>query len=162
MDSAGGSGADDLRFPYDRFEADPSYADPAPFVFRPVVPIRVIGLVGSKKFNAILDTDATETILPSYLIGQTRPAIIQGEQGVLLGAVGRPFVVAYGTVDLELRMQRRVYRWHAKVAFHPSRQDALLGDADFLRLFTATFNGPQRYVTLKPNGKFPPPIMPVS
>ena len=151
-----------MRFLNRREVADPSPADRSRFVFRPVIPIRVIGLIGSQPMDGILDTGATETILPAYLMGIIDPAVIPGEVGVLLGASGAPFVVTYGTVDLELRMTRQIFRWHANVAFHPNRQDALLGDAGFLRFFTATFNGPERYTTLRPNGVFPPPIMPVA
>jgi hypothetical protein len=152
------------RFPYERVEAEPSFADPSPFVYRPVVPVTVVGLSMAFPTKGLLDTGATETVLPAYLFenGLIDPAFREGEEGLLFGADGRPFRVVYGTVDLAIRLGRKVRRWHAKVAFHPTRKDVLLGDAGFLRYFTATFNRHERYATLRPTGKFPPPIMPVS
>lgn len=149
-----------VRFPYSRIDVDPSYADPSGIVYRPAVPVTVYGLTDKFPLKGIVDTGATETILPAFLIDLVAAALRPGETGVLVGADGRPFLVTYGTIDLAVRLQRRTIRWHSKVAFQPKRQDALLGDAGFLRHFTVTLNGRERYTTLRPNGVFPPAIMP--
>ncbi len=151
-----------LRFPYDRVVVDPSFADPFPYIFRPVVPIAIHGLTKVIRTKGILDTGSPETIFPAALLDEDEidPAFRDGEVGHLRGADGSSFVVVYGTVDLSVRLKRGVHRWHAKVAFARGRSDILLGDAGFLRDFSATFNRPERFTTLRPVGARPVAIMP--
>jgi hypothetical protein len=151
-----------LRFPYERISVDPSYADPSPYAYRPVIPITIYGLTKAYATRGLLDTGAVETILPRALVedGRVDPAFVEGERGTLLGPQGEPFDVVYGTVDLAMRLKRKTHRWHAKVAFSADREVVLLGDAGFLRYFTVTFNRPELYTTLRPNGRFPLAIMP--
>lgn len=97
--------------------------------------------------------------MPGFLFDEVGVATRSDDTGVLLGFGGMPSVVRYGTVDLEIELNSRPFRWHAKVAFYPDRNEALLGHLGFLQFFAATFNGPERHVTLRPKGPFPPPIM---
>jgi len=151
-----------VRFAYERIEVDPSPADLARYVYRPVVPLTIFGPAGKAGIKGTLDSGAAETILPAYLADEVGVSLRPESQGVLRGADGRPFVVDYGIVDLSVLLGRTRLRWRATVCFHPHRNDALLGDAGFLRHFTVTLNGPGRYATLQPNGKFPPAAMPTS
>jgi hypothetical protein len=132
-----------LRFPYDRLKADPTFADPSPFVYRPVVPIVLFGWTKSYPTKGILDTGSAETILPTTLWDdQLDPAFRDDEFGFLRGADGRPFRVTYGTVDLGVRLRRKFHRWHAKVAFSSSRNDILLEDAGFLTVLHGDLQPP--------------------
>src|SRR5579883_2408180 len=142
------------RFPYEKIQASPSFADPVPFIYRPTIPLTIYGLTKVYLTKGLLDTGAEETILPRSLLDgrELDPAIRMGEVDELRGADGRLFEVTYGTVDLAVKLRRKTYRWHAKVAFHVGRNEVLLGDAGFLRYFVATFNRPALYTTLKPVG----------
>lgn len=150
------------QFPYEKVEARPSVADPVNYVYRPVIPITIFGLTLSFSTKGLLDTGGTESVLPRSFVdeGLVDPAFRGDEKGVLFGADGSPIEVEYGTVDLSVRLRRKTHRWHAKVAFSPLRNDVLLGDAGFLRYFSATFNRHERYTTLRPVGVFPRAIMP--
>ena len=150
------------RFLYERGMALPSFADPSIYVYRPIVPITIYGSTQSLATKGLLDTGATETILPFSLIadGHIDPAYTPGETGQIFGLDGSWIDVTYWTVDLAVKLKRKTHRWRAKVAFSPVRNEVVLGNAGFLRYFTVTFNGYERYTTLRPNGTFPPAGVP--
>ena len=148
-----------MRFPYQEYLSTPSPADRSEVVHQPVVPIRVIGLHRSAQLVGLLDTGAVETILPEFLMSEVGVASRPDDLGVILGFDGTPSLVQYGTIVLEVDIKDRPLRWHAKVAFHSGRKEALLGHLGFLQFFAATFNGPERHVTLRPKGTFPRRLM---
>ena len=53
------------RFPYEKIRALPSFADPHPYVYRPVIPITIFGATLLFEATGLLDTGSAETILPS-------------------------------------------------------------------------------------------------
>jgi hypothetical protein len=146
-----------VKFDYERVAAIPSFADPSPFVARPVVPITIWGSTQAFRTKGILDTGATETILPYSLIaeGLIDPINTPGETGAIYGIDQNPMPVTYWTVDLAVTLKKKTHRWQAKVAFTTFRNDVVLGNAGFLRYFTVTFDGANLYSTLRPNGSFP-------
>lgn len=148
-----------VKYDYERLEALPSYADPSPFVERPVVPITIWGRTQSFKTKGLLDTGATETVLSYSLIaeGFIDPVNTPGESGDIYGFDQNPIPVTYWTVDFALTLKKKTHRWQAKVAFTAYRDDVVLGHAGFLRYFTVTFDGVNPYSTLRPNRNFPPP-----
>jgi hypothetical protein len=150
------------RHPYERVRVSPSHADPVDHVWRPVVNLVIWGLSDRFDTKGLLDTGATETLLPMGLWDELEPAHVEGERGILAAANGTEIPVRYGTVDLGIVQGRRRHRWHAKVGFTSSRRDVVLGDAGFFRFFVVTFDRKGRYSTIRPNGELPRPIMPLS
>ena len=90
--------------------------------------------------NALVDTGASETVIPLEFREQIEPAFRPGEVGELAAANGAVFPVRYGTIDLEIRPDKKQIRWSAKVAFTAARDEMVLGDAGFFRYFAVEFN----------------------
>jgi len=148
-----------MRFPYQAYPVRGVGAAHVAVVYRPTVPIRVIGPAGDGLAYGLVDTGADETLLPDRFLGplgvDTRP----GDHATIVAIDGGAVPVRYGAVDLELRRRGAVYRWTARVAFYAGTR-AILGHAGCLSHFTATFNGQRRHVTLTPNGTAPAPTIP--
>lgn len=126
--------------PYQKNACAPSFADPSPFVWRPMLPAYVFGFGRRLAAVALVDTGAVETVIPMTFWEPVKPAHREGEIGELSGADGSIFEVKYGTVDLAIRLGNDIHRWSAKVAFSEARDEMVLGDAGFLRHFTPTFD----------------------
>jgi len=141
-----------VNFPYGQYEVAPSTADPdLTVVFRPVIPVRVIGPAGAAAFYGLLDTGADQTVLPKALadlIGVTgNPA----RAATLLSASGE-MSVTYTNVAFELGRGRGKVYWSATVAIiEEAWQEVVLGHAGFLEYFDATFFGVRRQVRLRRN-----------
>ncbi len=125
-------------------------------VYRPMVPVRIIGPSGEHELPGLADTGADDVLLPDVLIEELGVVIAPGDRAAVGTFDGGVSIVRYGWVDLELPG----YRWSAKVGFHANYK-VLLGNSGFLQHFTASFNGQRRYLNLTPNGTAPTPIMPL-
>ena len=146
-----------------RFDYLPQEVDPLPgeegiqIVSRPVIVVRAIGPAGAWLIPGLVDTGATETLLPlSYV---ARLGVPRGDRIELAGAGGQLIPAWLSRVDLDLTRGRTLYRWSARVAFVARRGEALWGHEGFLDHFTATFDGLRKRLTLRPNGTFPPPTV---
>jgi hypothetical protein len=146
-----------MRFPYEAYPVPGIGEGRVAIVHRPVVPVRVFGPNGGEELRGLVDSGADDTLLPDLLIEVLGVVIAPGDTTLIRGVGGGRLVVPFGVVDLELSKSRRKYRWSAKVGFTPGFQ-VILGNAGFLRHFTATLDGLRRRVTLKSNGSFPAPI----
>jgi hypothetical protein len=125
----------------------------------------VIGLSNSAVIFGLLDTGAEATLLDESYIDLFDVHIKAGDQEEFVGVSGRPFLVSFGVIDIELATpgRRTVCRWHARVGFapRPRGQGAIFGYEGFLQYFSASFHGPRRHVTLIPRVPLPLPCMPV-
>lgn len=151
-----------MRFPYQPYRGfAPSPADRSTTAYRPAIQVRVIGLVGDLNLWGILDTGAMECVLPFEVLDAVEPARRPDDEGWIAGYVGEGRPVPYGTVDLEIILKGKPRRWSAKVAFDPERRgEALWGMVGFLEHFAASFDSPERHVTLRLKGKPPRPVIP--
>lgn len=150
------------RFPYRELVAPPTFADPEPRIFRPVIPITIFGRTRSFPTTGMIDTGCVETILPLSLFtgGLVDPDFSANETGVIEALGGERITLLYGVVDLAIRLKHKTHRWRAIVGFTEARQDVILGDAGFLRYFTVTLNRAGRYTTLRPDRTLPAPNWP--
>jgi hypothetical protein len=138
-----------MRFPNRPFAIEPTPSQPdATTIYRPFVPLRVIGSTGSVTLLGLLDTGADETVMPALLVSQIGVTLDPGASARFRGVGGHVVTASYGTVDLEVSRGRRSYRWPATVAFLEGSNMVILGHGGFLQHFTATFSGPRRQVTL--------------
>ena len=126
--------------PYQGIVCAPSFADPSPYVWRPMMPAYLFGHGRRLPALALVDTGAAETVIPMAFWEWIEPAHRRDEVGELSGADGSIFEVKYATVDPAVRLGNDIHRWSAKVAFSDARDEMVLGDAGFLRYFTQTFN----------------------
>jgi hypothetical protein len=148
-----------MRFPYQAYPVRGIGAAHIAVVYRPMVPIRVIGPAGEGFAYGLADSGADETMLPDNFIEPLGVIVRPGDHANIVAIDGGSVPVRYGMVDLELRRHGVLYHWSARVAFHAGAR-SILGHAGFLDHFTATFNGRRRHVTLTPNGTAPAPTMP--
>ncbi len=60
-----------MRFPYRAYDVQRSPARPSPTkLYRPVIPIRVVGASADAVLFGLVDTGADETVLPRFLVHQ--------------------------------------------------------------------------------------------
>lgn len=148
-----------MKFAYQRYEVEPTAALPEGVLYRPEIPIRVIGPTGDASFLALIDTGADETILPRSIGEAVGVTIDDSHQSDVAGIGGQLVSVSYGEVEFELRASsRKTYRWSAIVGFaavEPEAASAILGHAGCLNYFRLRCDVEQCEVELKPNGLFP-------
>jgi hypothetical protein len=145
-----------VRFPYRPYAVQPTPAQPGvSIVYRPRIPIHVIGSLGNLGLFGLLDTGADETVLPAFLVERIGVEVDPGAEAQFRGVGGQIVTVSYARVQLEVGKAHQSYRWPAKVAFLQGSNMAILGHAGFLQYFTATFNGQRRHVTLTANSTLP-------
>ena len=147
-------------FRYQSLAAPPSYADPIPLIWRPVLPVAIFGLEGRFDTVALVDTGAIESIIPMSFWRFIDPAHRVGETATLQAANGTEFEVRYATVDLAIRLGHQVHRWSTLVGFAASRNEMVLGDAGFLRYFAVTCDRARKTRSVRLSGQLPPAIMP--
>src|SRR5687767_9014700 len=103
-----------MKFPYRQYEVEASPTIPDGILYRPMVPVRVIGLTGDASFWALLDTGADETILP-LSIGLAIGAAIDDSMAWTIGGIaGQAVQVILGDVQLEIGQRRTTFRWKGR------------------------------------------------
>jgi len=145
-----------MKFPYQRYEVEPSPAFSSGVVHRPEVPIRLIGPTGDALFLAIVDTGADGTILPKS-IGDAIGVRLDEQESVLAAGFGGGHAdVLPGRVELEVQQGGDRHRWAATVGFvdfsSPEDEHTILGHAGFLDYFFAAFDGERHELELVATG----------
>ncbi|QDV32267.1 pepsin/retropepsin-like aspartic protease family protein [Tautonia plasticadhaerens] len=146
-----------MRFPYQGYPVRGPDGAHLTLLYRPVIPVRIIGPAGDALAYGLVDTGADDTLIPDRFLGPLGVRVASGG-GATIGSVGGAVPVRYGTVDLELRRRGRSHCWSALVGFYAGNR-VILGHTGFLEYVTASFNGQRRSLTLTPNGTAPPPTM---
>jgi hypothetical protein len=149
-----------MRFPYQGYPVRGTGATRQALVYRPATLIRIIGPVGDALAYGLLDTGADDTLLPAYFLGPLGVVVQPGSRTPIAGIGGESVEADFATVDLELRRRKVVYRWSTTVGFYDGPK-AILGQSGVFEHFLASFNHRLRQATLRPNGVFPAPIMPL-
>ncbi len=124
--------------------------------YRPVVPVRIFGPLGSRLYDGCLDCASDDTIFPLALARQLGIDLSTAPQGVAHPAGGMTIPYLYTSVRLRLSDGLDTCEWQATVGFVdlPLRW-ALLGHAGFLDFFDTTLRGARRDVLMIPNSLFP-------
>ena len=143
-----------MRFPYQRYEVHPSTSLPEGVLYRPELPIRVIGSAGHVSLLALADTGIDETLLPRSVGELVGAAIDETQSWSVAGFGGQQVDVVLAEVEFELVSRRNGHRWRAKVGLvdfpNPEDEAAVLGHVGFFDQFTAHFNTRRRQVTIHP------------
>lgn len=136
-----------FSFPYRREpDAEPSPAAPDRPVFRPKIPLRLLGPTGLDAFTtALVDSGADETVVP-YSFAKSLDVKLDRRSQWLYAADGRPVRVRYGVVELVIARDGLSYHWTSKVAFQKDRPYSVLGFAGCLDRMTVSFDGPNQQV----------------
>ena len=148
-----------MRFAYQSYEVEPSPAFGGGVLYRPEIPLRVIGQAGDANFFALVDTGADGTLIPRSLGERIGVAINDRQATPVRGFSGYEQVpVAPGRVTLELRQGKTVYRWAATVGFVDFATDeaeqAILGHAGCLDYFVVTFDGGRHELEIELSDRF--------
>lgn len=141
-----------MIFPYWPYAVEPHPAEAhATVIYRPTIPVWLIGTASKALFYGLLDTGADDTVVAGSMADLVGIAVDSEHISAILSASG-PMPVAYGTVQLEVRQGKERYRWRARVGVADQPwQEPLLGHHGFLQYFDATFFGGKRQVRLKRN-----------
>ncbi len=145
-----------MKFPYQRYEVEPSPAFSNGVVHRPEVPLRVIGPTGVAIFLALVDSGADGTILPKSIGEAIGVALDEHQSAPAAGFGGGRATVLPGRVELEVQQGSEQHRWAATVGFgdfaSPEDEHMILGHAGFLDYFVATFHGERHELELVATG----------
>jgi hypothetical protein len=148
-----------MRFEYQRYEVEPSATISDGILYRPEVPIEIIGPSRRRFTFALLDTGADETVLPASFARRLGIRLDSSKVDRARGAGGHELQLRTGRIRLALKMGSSKYQWSVTVSFmefdRSEDEVALLGHAGFLEFFLATFDGERREVDLTPNAKLP-------
>jgi hypothetical protein len=131
--------------------------------YRPIVPIRAFGPLGSRLIDGCVDCGSDDTIFPLSVARKLAIDLQGAPQGQAHPIDGTVVAYHYATIMLRLSDGLESFEWSATVGFVdlPMRW-ALLGHAGFLDFFDAKLRGQQREISLIPNSAFPGVIQPAS
>ena len=141
-----------MNFSYVRYEFDPTPTIPSGEVYRPRIPIRIIGPERSVQIFGLLDTGADHVFISASL-AEMLGLDPTGEWEVASGAGGHEIDVWSGSVEIEVAQGAQVHRWQAVVGFLVDQDDppiAYLGHVGFLEYFKASFDFAERTIELIP------------
>lgn len=148
-----------MKFPYERYEVEPSDLLPEGVLYRPELLVQVIGPTGNALLFMLVDSGADHTILPSGVanaIGislNDRPAI------VVAGFTGDRLSVIPAKVEMKLLDVAQSIKWTASVGFaefpDSEHSQAIFGHAGCLDLFRVTLDGERHELELRPSSTFP-------
>ena len=124
-------------------------------IYRPLVPVRIVGSSGTVEVLGLLDTGADTTILPWFLVQERGISVASDNRWRLRGVGNQVVSVSSGRVELQMGRGRSSLHWSAEVGFIQERTVAVLGHAGFLEHFRVVFDGLRHEVTLQPNTSLP-------
>lgn len=108
-----------MRFAYGRYEVEPTPSQPGvTVIYRPVIPIRLIGTTGEAVFYGLLDTGADETPITREMADVLGVAVDETEAHTAASATGEMAVV-YGRVTIAVGQADESYRWRAQRSLVP-------------------------------------------
>jgi len=145
-----------VRFSYIEREVDPLPGIPgSERESEPQITVRVGGSASIQIVPGLVDTGASLTLIPMRYLKRLG---VEPLGAITLSGSGGSFTAQLARVDLELHSPLAIQAWSSLVAFSARRDRALWGQIGFLEHFLATFDTRRRFLTLRPNGTFPPPI----
>lgn len=141
-----------MKFSYRAYEVEPTAAQPnIAFVYRPVIPFRIIGSAAAVICYGLLDSGADETILPRAMADLVGIHVDTKQTSVATSASGE-MTVAYGDATLEVGKGKGRYRWRTTVGVVDQPwQEAILGHAGFLHYFDALLSWGKSEIRLTRN-----------
>lgn len=146
-----------MRFWYEWYEVAPSRtADGLTDLYRPEIPLRVIGKTGEAFLLGLLDTGADEVLLGRSVADAIGADLDHSARWSIRGFAGQRADAVLGRVEVEVSDGIETHRWPLAVGFveydDPAlEQVAILGHTGFLQYFNAEFRGADREVVLTAN-----------
>ena len=152
-----------MRFAYRRYDTPgKSPLNGATEVFRPEIPVRLIGSRGDVYVLGLLDTGSESVVLGRKIAERIGTRLNRKKLWRVHGFGGQSLPAVRGTVDFEIVHRGESLCWTVPISVvthdDPEQDEVLLlGQSGFLQFFDVRFCGAEYVVELKPNAKFPRP-----
>src|SRR5262245_46157023 len=109
---------------------------------KPIVPVSLLGPLGTWVSDCFLDSGADETVFPDHLAGVVGIDLSNAPTGSASGVGKVPAVLRYAEATLRVQQGGEQREWLARVAFTTAAlKRPLVGIAAFLQYFTTTLYG---------------------
>jgi hypothetical protein len=122
------------------YSVDPTPALEVDEMYRPVIPVRLVGRADSLDIFALVDTGADESYITDEMARTLGVQPISDSLFVVETASGS-MEVPYGEISIQIHNGVEEYRWSAVVGIVSEPwPEAILGHAGFLQYFDAEFS----------------------
>jgi len=78
-----------MMFPYHQYEVLPTPGNRAGLLYRPVIPVRVVGPTGVQVVLGLVDTGSDVPVLPSFILPLIGAAYTTDESAIFRGVGGQ-------------------------------------------------------------------------
>lgn len=128
--------------------------DPELVIYEPIIPIEVSSPTGDIQFDALADTGSDITVFPS--LGASKAHLSSTKSKLVDINQGNTDITKGKDIWLKMIIEGEVYEWTCDVWFsNEPNSKPTLGHIGFFEFFTATFQGKENQLILKPNSEFP-------
>lgn len=145
-----------MRFPYQHYRTPPSLLDGAEELWRPEIPLHLIGKTGELFTYGLLDSGADGVLISRSIAEDIGISLDESSRWHVRGVSGESLEATLGHVEVEVMDQLNSSCWRMPVGVvtfdDPANDDiVLLGQTGFLQFFDTRFLGANHFVELVPN-----------
>ena len=150
-----------MRFAYRRYDTpEESPLDGVAEVFRPEIPVRLIGAHGDVYVLGLLDTGSDSIVVGRHVAERIGVRLNRKKRWRVHGFGGQSLPAVRGVIDVEIIHRTESLCWSAPISvvtYDDPEQDevVLLGQSGFLQFFDVRFFGAEHVVEMKPNALLP-------
>ena len=149
-----------MRFNYERYDSPCSPLDGSTEIYRPEIPIHLIGTRGEVFSLGLVDTGADSVVIGAAIAAQIGVKLNDKHRWPLHGISSNPVEAVLGRLELELVGRTASLCWTIPVAVVSYRdlvneEVLVLGQTGFLEYFDVRLFGKEHVIELKPNASFP-------
>lgn len=149
-----------MKFPFQDYEIPASPIDGATVIYRPEIPLHLIGNNGDLFLMGLLDTGADGVVMSRAVANDVGVSLSEGTRWMLGGLGNHRHEATLGHVEVELVAGDESTCWKMPVGvvdFDDPEQNylLLLGWTGFLERFDLTFFSQKRCVELRLTQQFP-------
>ena len=125
-------------------------------LFRPLIPITLIGPGGTQLLEGLIDSGADGTLVPEFAATNMGVDLTMAPAETTRGIGGVRITARYVDVIMRIADLHEQREWSALVGFAPlTKRSAILGHAGFLQYFTTVLHGDFEMVELAVNALYP-------
>ncbi len=153
-----------MKFPFQHYRTAPSPLDGSDELWRPEIPLHLIGQKNELFSYGLLDSGADGVLISRSIADDLGIALNESARWLVRGISGESLEAVLGYVEIEVMDRQESACWRLPVGvvtFKDAANDdiVLLGQIGFLQYFDTQFFGAKHMVELRPNGTHPiPPV----
>lgn len=149
-----------MRFVYERYDIPRSPLDGSTEIYRPEIPVHLIGTKGEVFSLGLVDTGADSVVIGAAIAEQIGVKLSKKHRWLLHGLSSDPIEAILGRLEIELVGRTESLCWKVPVAVvsYPdlvNEKLLVLGQTGFLEFFDVRLFGKEHVVELKPNASIP-------